>query len=110
MWNPLKPKQGVPLRLFGPGILEIEGQRVALLVCYEQLLTWPILASALEHPTLIVWLAIYHSLPWRESRNCKRCQVVFLRVAAPNRTFQQGRRTLLSPREPPDPYNRSPLV
>jgi len=57
MWNPLKPKQGVPLRLFGPGILEIEGQRVALLVCYEQLLTWPILASALEHPTLIVGLA-----------------------------------------------------
>jgi len=57
MWNPLKPKQGVPLRLFGPGILEIEEQRVAFLVCYEQLLTWPILESALEHPTLIVGLA-----------------------------------------------------
>jgi len=57
MWNPLKPKQGVPLRLFGPGILEIEEQRVALLVCYEQLLTWPILESALQHPTLIVGLA-----------------------------------------------------
>lgn len=57
MWNPMKPKQGEPLSLFGPGVLEIKGQRVALLVCYEQLLSWPILASALEHPTLIVGLA-----------------------------------------------------
>jgi hypothetical protein len=57
MWNPLKPGRAVPLRLFGPGILEVEGQRAAILVCYEQLLSWPILQSAAQHPTLIVGLA-----------------------------------------------------
>jgi hypothetical protein len=57
MWNPLKPERAVPLRLFGPGILEVEGQRAAILVCYEQLLSWPILQSAAQHPTLIVGLA-----------------------------------------------------
>jgi hypothetical protein len=57
MWNPLKRERAVPLRLFGPGILEVEGQRAAILVCYEQLLSWPILQSAAEHPTLIVGLA-----------------------------------------------------
>jgi Carbon-nitrogen hydrolase len=57
MWNPLKPERAVPLRLFGPGFLEVEGQRAAILVCYEQLLSWPILQSAVQHPTLIVGLA-----------------------------------------------------
>jgi hypothetical protein len=57
MWNPIKPERTVPLRLFGPGILEVAGQRAAILVCYEQLLSWPILQSAAHHPTLIVGLA-----------------------------------------------------
>jgi hypothetical protein len=57
MWNPLKPERAVPLRLFGPGILEVAGQRAAILVCYEQLLSWPMLQSAAQHPTLIVGLA-----------------------------------------------------
>jgi hypothetical protein len=57
MWNPLKPERAVPLRLFGPGILEVAEQRAAILVCYEQLLSWPILHSAAQHPTLIVGVA-----------------------------------------------------
>jgi apolipoprotein N-acyltransferase len=57
MWNPFKRERSVPLELLGPGILDIEGERVAILVCYEQLLTWPILQSALQSPTLIVGLA-----------------------------------------------------
>ena len=57
MWNPLKPERTAPLRLFGSGILKVEGQRAATLVCYEQLLSWPILQSAAQHPTLIVGLA-----------------------------------------------------
>ena len=57
MWNPMKTDHSVPLRLFGPGILEVAGERAAILVCYEQLLSWPILQSASQHPTLIVGLA-----------------------------------------------------
>jgi len=57
MWNPLKREQSVPLALFGSGILDINGERAAILICYEQLLTWPILESAVHHPTLIVGLA-----------------------------------------------------
>jgi hypothetical protein len=57
MWNPLWGAESTLLRLFDSGILEIDGKRAALLVCYEQLLVWPILESALQHPTLIVGLA-----------------------------------------------------
>lgn len=60
MWNPLKTDRSAPFRLFGPGILQVAGQRAAILVCYEQLLTWPILQSAAQHPTLIVGLANDH--------------------------------------------------
>jgi hypothetical protein len=60
MWNPLKPRASIPLDLLGPGILELNGERAAILVCYEQLLTWPILRSALEHPTLIVGISNDH--------------------------------------------------
>ena len=56
MWNPMKTKRTVSLRSFGSGILEVAGQRAAILVCYEQLLSWPILQSAAQHPTLIVSL------------------------------------------------------
>ncbi len=59
MWKPFEDS-GVPMRPFGPPILEIDGQRAAILICYEQLLAWPILHSALANPTLIVGLANNH--------------------------------------------------
>ena len=37
MWNPLNPRgQSAPLRLSDPGILETDGQRAAVLDCYEE--------------------------------------------------------------------------
>jgi hypothetical protein len=57
MWRPFIEGPGVPLRLKGPGTMIIAGERVAFLICYEQLLVWPILQSALERPTLIVGMA-----------------------------------------------------
>ena len=58
MWNPTnRTGQSASIRLFDSGIIDIDGERAALLVCYEQLLTWPILESAVDHPTLIVGLA-----------------------------------------------------
>ena len=57
MWRPFGVGPSVPLRLGRPGTIEIAGQRVAFLICYEQLLVLPILLSAIDRPTLIVGMA-----------------------------------------------------
>ncbi len=54
MWNPFHPEGNFALNLFAPGTIDVGGQRAAILICYEQLLTWPILRSALERPTLLI--------------------------------------------------------
>jgi apolipoprotein N-acyltransferase len=56
MWQPFG-KKGVPLRLDAPGVVEIDGQRLAVLICYEQVITYPILASMLQHPTVLVGIS-----------------------------------------------------
>jgi hypothetical protein len=56
MWRPFS-QSSVPLRLTAPGVLEIDHQRAAVLICYEQLLTFPILTSMLQHPTVIVGIS-----------------------------------------------------
>ena len=57
MWKPFSGKDSTPFRFTGRATLDIANHRAAVLVCYEQLLTWPILQSALEHPTLILGIA-----------------------------------------------------
>jgi hypothetical protein len=57
MWKPFGPKDGVPLRLTGPGTIRIGEHRAALLICYEQLLVWPMLQSAIERPTVLIGIA-----------------------------------------------------
>ena len=37
--------------------MQVAAERVAFLICYEQLLVWPILQSAVERPTVIVGMA-----------------------------------------------------
>jgi hypothetical protein len=56
MWRPFS-KDSVPLRLLAPGVLSIDHQRAAVLICYEQMLTYPILTSMLRHPTVIVGIS-----------------------------------------------------
>jgi apolipoprotein N-acyltransferase len=53
MWNALGD-DGVPMKLFGRGTIRIRAQKAAVLICYEQVLVWPILSSALEHPTILL--------------------------------------------------------
>ena len=64
MWNPVQPDGTVPIHLFGPGTAQIGSGDVALLICYEQLLTWPVLRSALARPTLLVGVS---NLSWCKS-------------------------------------------
>jgi hypothetical protein len=54
MWNPLQPEGTFAADLFAAGTVDVGGQRAAILICYEQLLAWPMLRSALEHPTLLI--------------------------------------------------------
>jgi hypothetical protein len=56
MWRPYS-KVSVPLRLNAPGVLVIDHERAAVLICYEQMLTFPILTSMLQHPTVIVGIS-----------------------------------------------------
>lgn len=56
MWLP-SSRISVPLRLDAPGVVALDHQRAAVLICYEQLLTFPILASMRQHPTVIVGIS-----------------------------------------------------
>ena len=56
MWRPFA-RTGVQLHLAGPAVLPVAGERAAVLICYEQLLTFPILTSLLRRPTVIVAVA-----------------------------------------------------
>lgn len=53
MWKPFT-NTGVPLNLAAPGSITIADKRVAPIICYEQLITWPTLTSFVEHPSIIV--------------------------------------------------------
>jgi hypothetical protein len=57
MWKPFGPPDSVPLNLTGPGTLEVGEHRLAVLICYEQLLVWPMVHSAMERPTLVVGIS-----------------------------------------------------
>jgi hypothetical protein len=78
MWRPFT-RISVPLRLDAPGVLTIDHQRAAVLICYEQLLTFPILASMLEHPTVIVGIS---NTFWVDHTTIPRYQVAALRAWA----------------------------
>jgi hypothetical protein len=45
---------GARAHLFGNPVVEIYGQKIAPLICYEQLILWPILQSMLHAPDIIV--------------------------------------------------------
>jgi hypothetical protein len=53
MWRPFD-RTSVRIRLAGPGVIALDQEHAAVLICYEQLLTFPILVSMFQHPTVIV--------------------------------------------------------
>lgn len=58
MWQPWLPligkSGGARANSFENPIVSVSGQRVALLICYEQLIIWPVLQSMLHDPDLVV--------------------------------------------------------
>jgi predicted amidohydrolase len=59
MWRPFI-LGGARLHLFGPGTIGIGGERAAVLICYEQLLVFPVVTSLWEAPTVIIGTANDH--------------------------------------------------
>lgn len=58
-WKPFS-RQGAPLDLTGPAVLDVAGQRTALLICYEQVIPWTVLTAALARPTIFVGMPNDH--------------------------------------------------
>ena len=79
MWNPFHPEGGVALNLLGQGTIDLGGQRAAILICYEQLLTWPMLRSAIEKPTVLVAIS---NEAWTASTIVPRIQHTCVRAWA----------------------------
>ncbi len=61
MWQPwrawLGDAGGAGATFFADPVVEVAGRRVAPLICYEQLLIWPVLQSMLHRPDAIVGIA-----------------------------------------------------
>lgn len=56
MWKPWS-NEGTEANLFGDGIGQVNGKRAAVLVCYEQLLVWPMLLSQAAGPEIVIGAA-----------------------------------------------------
>jgi len=58
MWQPWQVLSGGPsgarANFFSNPIVRADGKRVAVLICYEQLIIWPVLQSMLHKPDLVV--------------------------------------------------------
>ncbi len=58
MWQPWLPVIGRPggarAHFFANPVVSVSGKRVAPLICYEQLIIWPVLQSMLHDPDLVI--------------------------------------------------------
>jgi apolipoprotein N-acyltransferase len=59
MWKPFK-QDGARLHLFASGVISVQSQRAAVLICYEQLLVLPAIASLRERPSVVLAVANDH--------------------------------------------------
>jgi apolipoprotein N-acyltransferase len=63
--------------LGGPAVLELGGERAALLICYEEVIPWTVLTAALANPTLFVGMSNDH---WATGTPIPRWQALCLRA------------------------------
>jgi apolipoprotein N-acyltransferase len=70
MWKPLS-NEGVALRPFSSGVTTIHSRRVAILICYEQLLPLPILESFSSRPDLLLGMSNDHRTRCAAIRHCQ---------------------------------------
>ncbi|MFX1767937.1 hypothetical protein PWP93_36315 [Paraburkholderia sp. A1RI-2L] len=68
MWNPFSKTRHIVADFTGTGVRRLDGVDTLYLICYEQLLVWPVLRSAMLHPQALVgasnlWWANGTSIP-----------------------------------------------
>jgi hypothetical protein len=76
VWKPFS-RGGAPLDLSGPAVLELGGERAAVLICYEEVIPWTVLTAALAHPTLFVGMSNDH---WATGTPIPEWQMLCLRA------------------------------
>jgi hypothetical protein len=79
MWHPWDPHHEYAMRLFRDPVVTIDGERVALDICYSQLLPWTAALVMAGHPQLITGLS---NDWWSASTNLPQIQAVSLRILA----------------------------
>jgi conjugative transfer signal peptidase TraF len=57
MWNPFSNGRGFTPSLTSSGVADVGPMKTAILICYEQLLVWPVLLSASHRPEVLVGLS-----------------------------------------------------
>jgi apolipoprotein N-acyltransferase len=63
--------------LTGPTVLDLAGQRAAVLICYEQVIPWTVLTAAVARPTLFVGMSNDH---WATATSIPHWQALCLRA------------------------------
>jgi len=53
MWNPFRRDSARP-DWFGPGAVQIGSERAGIIICYEQLIAWPVLVTMTKRPTVLI--------------------------------------------------------
>lgn len=80
MWQPWT-NQGAEATLFHDAVVDLDGRRIAILLCYEQLLVWPVLHSALMQPDIVVatgnawWTGSTNILPIQRAASVARTRL-----------------------------------
>jgi predicted amidohydrolase len=75
MWNPMRAGSA-RIHLRGPSVITIDGERAAILICYEQTLTWPALSSMMARPTILIGMANDY---WAEGTTIAKYQTAAMR-------------------------------
>jgi len=76
VWRPFS-RGGARLHMAGPSVINIHGQRAAMLICYEQVIPWTVLTAALARPTVLVGMANDH---WASGTTIRQWQKLCLRA------------------------------
>jgi hypothetical protein len=53
MWNPFR-RDTARMNLSGAGLVQVGTERVGIVICYEQLIVWPLLMTMTQHPTVLI--------------------------------------------------------
>lgn len=78
MWKPWTDS-GVPLNLLGTGTVQLAGKRAAVVICYEQLIVWPMVTALMDEPDVVIAIA---NVAWIVGTPIPHCQAAAVRCWA----------------------------